>query len=243
MKTIDYSYFIERYNAGEMNQTEKAWFEKELEGNDSLQNEVTLRKRTDIILERYDIIALRNKLASLEKLRNAEIERKRKLKTPRFRYAAILTSLIIIGSLLFFSFNNQSPETIYKKYYQSYDNPGTSRSVESSFNEAIDYFNKGEFAKALEGFQAYLAKNPGSAQFEFLSGVSNMETRNFPDAESSFNKVINREINLYTYDANWYLAMCYIATHNKTLAKTQFYKISESESIYRNKARKILRHL
>ena len=33
MKTIDFSYFIERYNAGEMNDDEKQWFRKELEGN------------------------------------------------------------------------------------------------------------------------------------------------------------------------------------------------------------------
>jgi hypothetical protein len=33
MKTIDFSYFVERYNAGEMDQNERVWFKKELEGN------------------------------------------------------------------------------------------------------------------------------------------------------------------------------------------------------------------
>jgi hypothetical protein len=37
MKTIDFSYFIESFNAGEMNQAEKVWFLKELNGNESLQ--------------------------------------------------------------------------------------------------------------------------------------------------------------------------------------------------------------
>ena len=37
MKTIDFSYFIERYNAGEMSDAEKLWFEKELEGDKNLQ--------------------------------------------------------------------------------------------------------------------------------------------------------------------------------------------------------------
>ena len=32
MKTIDFSYFIERYNAGEMSDAEKEWFQKELKG-------------------------------------------------------------------------------------------------------------------------------------------------------------------------------------------------------------------
>ena len=38
MKTIDFSYFIERYNAGEMSESEKQWFLKELEGNEKLRN-------------------------------------------------------------------------------------------------------------------------------------------------------------------------------------------------------------
>jgi hypothetical protein len=37
MKTIDFSYFIERYNAGEMSSDEEQWFNKELIGNDMLR--------------------------------------------------------------------------------------------------------------------------------------------------------------------------------------------------------------
>lgn len=243
MKTIDYSYFSERYNAGEMDHTETTWFEKELEGNESLQKDVLLRKKTDVILERHDIIALRNKLASIEKSRKDELVKNGKLKTPRFRFAAVVTGLVVIGSLLFFSFHKQSSETIYKKYYQEYLYPSTSRSAGTSFDEAIDYFNRKEFDKALTGFQAYLKNNPGSSKNEFLSGMSYMELSNFPDAESSFNKVINKEVSMYTDNANWYLAMCYIATDNKAKAKDQLRKISKSESINKNNARKILRHL
>ena len=45
MKTIDFSHFIEKYIAGEMGEDERNWFEKELEGNDNLRNEVDLRKK------------------------------------------------------------------------------------------------------------------------------------------------------------------------------------------------------
>ena len=60
MRTFDLSDFIERYNADEMSDSQKVWFEKELEGNQKLQNEVNLRKRTDEILENQNIISLRN---------------------------------------------------------------------------------------------------------------------------------------------------------------------------------------
>ena len=243
MKTIDYSYFIERYIAGEMDQTEKIWFKKELEGNESLQKELSLRRRTNLILERSDIVSLRNKLASIEMARRDEMIKNGKLHLPRFRFAAVITGLFVIGSIVFLSFRSESPEKIYKKYYQVYDNPGPSRSAEATYNEAIDYFNKGEFGNALKGFKAYLKNKPESAQIQFLSGVSNMEIMNFPDAVLSFNKVINKKINSYTVEANWYLAMCYIATKDKVMARYQLRNIVKSESIYKNKARKILRHL
>ena len=54
MKTIDFSYFIERYNAGEMSEAEKQWFQKELEGNENLRKEVYLRKNTDKVLKNQE---------------------------------------------------------------------------------------------------------------------------------------------------------------------------------------------
>jgi TolA-binding protein len=243
MKTIDYSYFIERYIAGEMDQTEKTWFEKELSGNESLQKELVLRQKAEAILKRQDIVSLRNKLVSIESARKAELLKNSKPNLPRFRYAAIIAGLVILGSIAFLSFRTESASEIYKKYYHVYDNPGPSRSSEATYNEAIDYFNKKEFHKALEGFQAYLKNKPESSQIEFLSGVSYMEIRNFPDAESSFHKVIDRKINSYTADANWYLAMCFIGTEDKVRAKLQLREIVKSESIYRSTAKKILRHL
>jgi TolA-binding protein len=242
MKTIDFSYFVESYNAGEMSQDQKAWFLKELEVSESLKKEVLLRKRTDIILQRQDTLSLRTKLGIIEKARNEELSSRSKVKTPRFRYAAIIATLVIIGGLLFSEYRTLNPDDIYNKYYLTYKNPGTSRSAEATFNEAIEYFNRKEFSKALEGFQTYLKLYPGSSKFEFLSGVSNMEIHNYPDAELSFNKVINNGNNLYTEDAKWYLAMCYIATSQKSKAKDQLHSIIISESNYKSRARKILRH-
>lgn len=77
MRTFNLSDFIERYNAGEMSDSQKVWFEKELDGNEKLQNEVNLRKRTDEILGNQNIISLRNKLSAIEKRREADIQYQR----------------------------------------------------------------------------------------------------------------------------------------------------------------------
>lgn len=243
MKTIDFSYFIERYNAGEMTQKELEWFTKELEGNLSLQKEVLLRKKTDHILERQDIVSLRNKLASIEKTRKAEKIARDKLGSPRIRYAAIFTGLIVIGSLLFFTFRTEDPSKLFMKYYQTYETPGVSRSAGSDYFQIVEDFNNKEFAKVIESSKPYLKNNPGSFQVLFLSGTSNMELGNFNNARVSFEALLKKEINPYTVDAQWYLAMCYLATDDKLKAKLQLQNISKSESNYKDRARKILRHL
>ncbi len=243
MKTIDFSYFIERYNAGEMTQKELEWFTKELEGNLSLQKEVLLRKKTDHILERQDIVSLRNKLVSIEKTRKAEKIASGKLGSPRIRYAAIFTGLMVIGTLLFFSLRSEDPSKLFMKYYETYESPGVSRSAGSGSIKIVEDFNKKDFAAVIENSKQYLKSDPGSNQVLFLNGASNMELRKFNDARESFKALLQQEINPYTVDAQWYLAMCYLATDDKVKAKVQLQNISKSESYYKDKAKKILRHL
>jgi len=56
MKTIDFSYFIERYNANEMSDAERTWFRKELDGNDQL--------RKSSISEKVQMRFFRTKISS-----------------------------------------------------------------------------------------------------------------------------------------------------------------------------------
>lgn len=243
MKTIDYSYFIEKYIAGEMDQAEKTWFEKELEADKSLQNELLLRKKTDKILVRQDIISLRNKLASIEKSRMKEATLSTYTRAPRFRYAAVITGLILIGSILLIRNYKQSNEDIFNSFYETYQIQANSRSAEAVYQEAIDSYTKGDFSNALAGFRSYLQKNPGSVKFHFLSGTTNMELKNYPDAEISFIKVIDNKPNLYFEDANYYLALCYIIKGDIGAAKTQLGKIINTDSKYKKLAKSALRKL
>src|SRR5512140_3128610 len=117
MKTIDFSYFIERYNACEMDEAEKLWFQKELDGNEKLRKEVELRKKTDAILKKQDVIGLRSKLTAIEKSRETEVYAKKRLMPGYFKYAAVLALLIAIGGLVIF--NNKQPDSdILEKYYK-----------------------------------------------------------------------------------------------------------------------------
>jgi TolA-binding protein len=248
MKTIDFSYFIERYNAGEMSESEKQWFLKELEGNEKLRNEVNLRKRTDEILKNQNVMSLRNKLSEIEN-RRKEVKNpvKDSKKTVFIRYAAVFAGLILIGSIAMFSGKNLNSEKIMKHYYKIYEPPTNQRSAESGtnadFNLALEFYNTHDYEKAAVLFNKVLENKPNDMQTVLLKGVANFEEKKYPEAKQSFVKVIDDKDNLYIDQAQWYLALCYLNTYETEKAKQLFKIIVKGDGIYKSDAKKIIRGL
>lgn len=248
MKTNDFSYFIERFNAGEMSDVEKQWFLKELEGNEKLRNEVNLRKRTDEILKNQDVMSLRNKLSQIEKQRHkVKSPVKDSRKTVYIKYAAVVTGLILIGSLAIFRGKNLSREEIVKQYYKVYEAPTSQRSAQSGtdadFSLALEFYNTHDYDNAAILFNKVIDNKPNDMQTVLLIGVSNFEEKKYPEAKQSFGKVIDDKNNLYVDQAKWYLALCYINTNETEKAKQLFGIISKESGIYQSDAKKIVRGL
>lgn len=248
MKTIDFSYFIERYNAGEMTDTEQVWFQKELEGNEKLRNEVNLRKRTEEILKKPDVISLRNKLSQIEKNRKeSNTPVKKPGRSAVLKYAAVVTTMVVIGSIALFSGGKMSGDEIINHYYKAYQPPSVERSVKSApdadFTLALEFYNIRDYKNAAVYFNKVLESNPKDMQTVLLSGVSNYEDQKYPEAELSFNKVIDDNDNLYIETAEWYLALCYIKTDEKGKAITQLQSIKNEGKFYAKDAKKIIRKL
>ena len=76
-----------------------------------------------------------------------------------------------------------------------------------------------------------------------LYGVSNFEDKNYPVAKQSFTSIVVNNDNYYIEDAQWYLALCYIQTNEQSKAVDQLIIIRNSNSIYSNDARKVLRRI
>ena len=248
MKTIDFSHFIERYNAGEMSDEEKKWFEKELDGNQKLQDEVNLRKNTDMVLRNQGIISLRNKLSAIEKERS---ERKvivmRTKRTVYLRYAAVIASLVVVGSIFLFNGNNQGTDEVINRYYKPYEPPTSQRSgmtaENADFTLALEFYNTHDYEKAALFFNKVVESNPKDMQSLFLNGVSNFEEKKFPEATMSFSTVIKDNNNLFIETAKWYLALCYLKTDELDKAKSLLQIINDEGGIYSKKAKKIIKKL
>jgi len=247
MKTIDFSYFIERYIAGEMNEAEESWFLKELNGNSGLREEVALRKKTDMVLQNHNIIQLRNKLSEIEKNRESRIPSKTTGKRLPVSIAAAVTGLIIIGSIAFFSSRHLSNDEIISQYYKSYDGVSVSRSSQSNagndYSTGLDYYNIHDFKNAALYFSKVLNNDPENMESTMFYGTSSFEVKNYPEAKESFSKVIDNNNNLFIEDAEWYLALCYLQTNDMKKAADELTAIKNSRSIHSKNAGKILRRM
>ena len=248
MKTIDFSHFIERYITGEMGDEERTWFEKELDGNGNLRAELELRKKTDDILRKRDIMNLRNKLAAIDNQRKeAAVSEKKLSGRSHFRYAAIITALVVIGSVALFTGRNSSSDELIGKFYKTYEPVSSQRSARTEANAdftlALEFYNTNDFSNAALFFNKVLEKNPGDMQSELLSGVSNFEDKKYPEAKNSFTTVIDDNNNLFIETARWYLALCYIRTKENSKAIEQLQVVADEGGIYSKNARKILKSL
>jgi tetratricopeptide (TPR) repeat protein len=247
MKTIDFPYFIERYIAGEMNESEEKWFLKEIEGNEKLKNEINLRKSTDQILKKQDVMSLRHKLNKIENERKVIHLPVKSSKIRYIRYAAAVAVLVVAGGVTMFTGKNLSTETIMKQYYRVYEPPTNQRSAVSAgdadFTMALEFYNTHDYKKAAILFNKVLESKPNDMQTVLLNGVSNFEEKKYPEAKKSFGKVIDDNNNLYIDQAQWYLALCYLNTNEKGKAKDLLKVIGKEDGIYKNDANKIIRGL
>lgn len=247
MKTIDFSYFIERYIAGEMDEAERLWFIKEMDDNEKLRREIELRNKTDAILKNKDLLELRNKLAILEKKRAESNPVKKSGRPGIVRYAALIAGVVIIGGIALLSNRRMSNESIIEKYYKPYEAVAPSRSeatvTGSDFNLALEYYNIHDYRNAAIYFTRVIEKEPDNLYSVLLNGISNFETGNYPEANISFLKIIADNDNYYIDHAQWYLALCYLKTDEINKAIEQLAIIEKSRTIFRKDARKILKTL
>ena len=247
MKTRDFSYFIERYNSFEMTEAERQWFLKEMDNNEQLKREVGLRRQTDEILKKSDVISLRLKLSQIEKNRQERLRARTSRRSSVIRFAAVFAGAAVITSLLLFSGRTLTSEEIIDRYYLSYEAPSAQRSMAYEANTdyilGLRYYNAHDYKNAALQFSKVLEINPDDMQTHMLSGVSNMEDKRYSEAEKSFTTVVDDNNNLFIESASWYLALCYVKTEERDKAHEMLVSIRNEGGFYSRDAKKVIRRL
>lgn len=159
-------------------------------------------------------------------------------------YAASVAALIIIVSVVYVQFFEQTPESLYSEYYQPYEDLILDR-ASGSFNNlelAMESYDKGRFDLAEPLLQRHFSMNPQDSLALLYLGITQLELNRYEEAEGNFRLLMTNV--KYIQQAQWYLSMLYLKTNKVRLAQQMFGQILQYPDHYKLKqAEQILEEL
>jgi tetratricopeptide (TPR) repeat protein len=246
---LEYTVFIERYLRGEMGPDEHNWFEKEIEGNLLLRDEIELHKKIDIVLSDSDMIALKNQLDRIHEEIEEVTQNGQGAIRKIYRRVYYSATALVVGVLLFVLYltnRNFSTNQLIEKFYEPNVASVTFRGNDSNENllaHAMELYNKKEYKQAIQIFESILREDKSKIGLNLYSGISYMEIKEYEQANERFQRIIDNKPNPFVESATWYLGMCYIMTENQDKAIEQFEILAKGDGFYKKNAKKILRRM
>lgn len=254
-------HIIQKYLDHDLTDKDMKRFEADLESSPELQADLGLYQEIDEALADTEVLSFRDQLTDLRKETKKD---GKNAKAPiRFNkpwhYAATAAIALILAiglaSALDRPLNNKD---LLKKYYKPYEVALMNRSLNMSQDQALPkerlmaenylasaghYYQQGEYRKAIEQLELFLEIQPDNADANFVLGLSLYEEERFHDAESSLNKVVKHDDNLYVDQAEWFLGLCYLALNENARAINKFAILASGNSDKAEDAKKLLRRL
>lgn len=246
---LEYTIYIERYLQGEMSPEELKWFEKELDGNTVLRQELELHKKVDVVLANGELIDLKKQLDlihhEIEVVAQKGQGAIRKI-YQRVYYTAAALAVGVILFTLYFVNQDFSSNRLIEEYYSPDIASVTYRSDNQNdklLQDAMAYYNQKDYATAITLFEKILNQDNSKLGINLYSGISNLEIKNYAKANQNFRTIIDQKPNAFVESATWYLGMCYIMTNEREKAGEQFKILTHSDGYYKKDAKRILRRL
>lgn len=242
---------IEGYINNELSEKELASFEAELCSNQALAAEIELARDIDTAIKEDDIMRLRGNLQGIAGAINAE-NRAEQSFAGRFRprkalIVAVAASLAILLSITGLLSKQSSQGDLYRKYHSAYETPGVVRSASITSSQtlamALQKFDNRDYEQAIGLLQKVISEDQKNMAGHFYAGAALQETGKYRQAINKYETVIVDNDNLFTEQAQWYIALCYLRTNEDKKAYIQFDKIAKKEGFYQLKAKAILRKM
>lgn len=243
---INFSRYLERYLDQETDAHESLWIEKELEGNEALQEEFRLRDDINKALAETDILDFRMQLEQI----HVETQVHRPVLGRRIVLWAGSATGIAASTLLAWNLITHTPsdpQALTERYFRPYEVTLNFRSagntLEQTLKEALRHYENQQYSEAISLFETLLAQDSMQVASNFYSGISYMELDSFESANRNLNRVVSHNDNLFIEHAEWYLGFCYLMTDRKERAIEQFEMIAGKDSYYAADAKSILKRL
>lgn len=247
---INYSRYVDRYLDGVMSPEEVDWFEKELDNNPGLYNEMDLQRKIHLAITSQELIDLEAQLDTIYKdnyrtfSKIAHIPQKTRRIIAFSGAAAIVIAIIGFVAANLFRASTSEAE-LYAAYYKPAEINLSFRSaedmVDSDLRSAMALYEQQEYAKAINLFEKILEGDESRIGLNLYSGISYMEIQEYALANSKFRKIIDHKANAFLESAEWYLGLCYLMTSEKEKAEEIFREIASGSGYYRKEAKRILK--
>jgi len=242
---------IDDYLLDYLDEKDRSEFEVLLQENVKLKNETALNFEINEAISETDVIRLRSSLSEIigENKKSTKIRRfiPDNIQNKPLSFVGVAASAAAVISVGIFTFTNQkvSSDSLFQQAYQPYEATGLLRSAPSSNPSfiGVDLYNEQKYDAAIAQFAIVLKENNEHPMCNFYTGLCYLEMNNFDKAIISFQKVITEKDNLFTEQAEWYMALGLLKANEKKDAYTILNQIVENNGYYHKNAKELLKKL
>lgn len=236
---------IESYLDGNMSVKESQAFEKHLNADAQLAEEVALHRQLEAALADQDVMELEKILLKLRQPQRRLNNTRLKERTLGRRLMAAAAALLLLVMLGYFLLPQPAPH--YTAYFEPYPYYLSTRSAEEGqarqLNEATRLYESGNYENALPFFSALRSANPDDRSLWFYEAYCQLKSGQYERAENNFLHLIKDGDSAYVQPAEWYLVETYLVQDNTEAAKALLGSIVQKEGDFSVLAEELLEDL
>ena len=237
---------IDNYLKGNLSDSAVHQFEQKLKLDTAFSAAVALQKDVISGIESHFDAQLKEKLQLVEEGFVKPEEETKVIPIRNWKPLAVAASVVLIVALGYLKFfNTPNPQEVYLSYYEPYPNivSPSERSAESQKQDAMAFYEKGEYETAVSLFETDLATSPNSDYLQFYMALSQLSLKNSEQSVELFQNVANQKDSKFQAPAAWYLALAYIQAGDISNTKKQLQSIISEGGDYAKRAEKLLGEL
>jgi len=237
---------LQRYLDDDMSEQERKTFEKNIEENETLKNEVATYKTLAAGIAYQGKKAAWEKVQALEKQAEQRPTPVKPMGKNRLWYAIAASVALLITAYFIFFHTGSEPEELFAEYFEPYPAlayaPNRNDTVAENLKEqAFGAYSNENYDEAINLFQQILEKEDEPVVWFYL-GNAYLAGNQPENAIQAFNKTLENNTDV-TNQSQWFLALSYLANNNPDRAVDVLEQLSNTNSTYKNKAEQLLQTL